>query len=278
MKSLISVTVFTSLSFILSSCQKNDTGSIIKPPAPELSTVCQVSVTDEQVNEGILMAMDAADGTEDNSADLRPLSCAVVSSDPVAKTITVDFGTGCLNPISGEMRSGRIIIGYTGDSYATATQRTFHFDSFRSFDSTTLSGTFTQTEITRSTNSISFRLNTSDFIFYLKGSKRHTISSYDRHFSVNLGSNLRDLSDNITSISGSVAGINKEQNPYSITTITPVIFNGSCSANRIFYPTTGSCDVRIGIEPKFNISWGGGNCDKIITISFLGSAVDVALK
>src|SRR5215212_2529384 len=98
---------------MIASCKKdeskNDTQS-----STELSTSNQVSFTDDQVTEGIVTAMDAADGTEDASADLRPASCAVITANADTKTITIDFGTGCVNPVTGHTRSGKIIVGYTG--------------------------------------------------------------------------------------------------------------------------------------------------------------------
>jgi len=278
MKTLRYVMVFVlAVTSMLVSCEKKDTEST-KQPTTELATVCQVSVTDEQINEGILTAMDAADGTEDGGVDMRPLGCAVVTTNIGTKTITVDFGSGCISPLTGELRSGKIIIVYSGDSYATAGQRTFLFQNFKTMDSISLNGTFTQTNIVRTINTVGFSLSTSDFTFLLKSGKTHTILSYERNFSINLGNDLRDLADNITTISGNVTGTNKDGEPYSVATITPVVFRGSCAVSRIFYPTTGACDVRIGDKPKFNVSWGTGDCDKIITITFPGNTVDVVLQ
>lgn len=278
MKTLRSAGFFIpAMTFILISCSKKDTGNTLQPNT-ELATVCQVSVTDEQVNEGILTAMDAADSTEDNSADMRPLGCAIVTTNIDTKTITVDFGSGCVNPLTGDIRSGKIVIIYSGDSYSNATQRTFQFQNFKSMDSITLNGTFTQNNIVRVANTVGFTLSTSDFTFLWKSGKTHTIASYERNFTIDLGSNLRDLSDNTTTVSGNATGINKDGESYSITTITPVVFRGACSVSRIFYPTTGTCDIRIGGKPKFNVSWGSGACDKIITITFPGNSFDVALQ
>src|SRR5260221_10499695 len=81
----------------LISCQKDDSKNKSIQPTTELSTTVQVSVADDQVNEGIAAAMDAADGTEDGFADLRPVSCAVITTNTGLKTITIDYGTGCLN-------------------------------------------------------------------------------------------------------------------------------------------------------------------------------------
>ena len=98
------------------SCKKDDSKHDTQS-ATELSTSNQVSFTDDQVTEGIATAMDAADGTEDGSADLRPASCATITTNADTKTITIDFGTGCLNPVTGRSRSGKIIVGYTDAGY-----------------------------------------------------------------------------------------------------------------------------------------------------------------
>jgi hypothetical protein len=262
---------------VLISCSKNETAEN-PPPTAELATVCQVSVTDEQINEGILTAMDAADSTEDGYADIRPLGCAIVTTNIDTKTVTVDFGTGCVNPMTGDVRSGKIIIVYAGDSYATATERTFEFQDFRSIDSITLNGTFTQNNIVRTGNTVGFTLTSSDFTFLLNSGKLHTLVSYEGNFSVDLGKNIRDLSGHTTTVSGSSKGINKDGLPYSINTITPFVFSGQCAVSRIFYPISGACDVKIGNAPKFNISWGNGACDKIITVSFPGNTIDVVLQ
>jgi len=278
MKTLRSVLVFVSAAtFILISCAKKETETV-KQPTTELATVCQVSVTDEQITEGILTAMDAADGTEDGGVDMRPLGCVVVTTNTTAKTITVDFGTGCVSPLTGAMRSGKIIIGYTGASYLTAAQHSFRFENFKTTDSITLNGTMIQSNIVRSLNTVGFNLNTNGFTFLMRSGRTHTINTYEKNFSINLGNDARDLSDNITTVSGNVTGTNKDGDLYSITTISPFIFSGQCAASRIFYPTTGACDVRIGDKPKFDVLWGRGDCDKIVTISFPGNTIDVVLQ
>ena len=263
---------------VLISCTKDDSKNQSTQPTTELSTTVQVSLADDQVNEGIAAAMDAADGTEDGNADLRPVSCAVITTNTDLKTITIDFGTGCINPVTGRTRSGKITVGYTGTSYTLATQRTIRFENYKGMDSLTLNGVFTQSNIVRTQNTVSFTLSTSDFTFLFADGKTHTIITYTRDFIINLGEDHRNFSDDTTTISGSTTGINKEGEPYSVTIITPVVFEGTCALNQIFYPTKGTYDIKIGNKPKFNISWGNGACDKVVTITYLGITIDVALK
>jgi len=278
MKTLSAFTIYLSASlFVFIACNKED--KITSPqPTTELSTTVQLSVTDDQLNEGLATAMDAADGTEDGSADMRPLSCAAITVNPVLKTITIDFGTGCLNPVTGKTRRGKIIVGYTGDSFLLATERTIRFENFKTVDTVTMNGIVTQTNIVRANNKVNFSLSTTGFTFLFPGGKMHTLVDYDRNFIIDLGNNIRDIADNSITISGNTTGINAEGEPYSVTTTVPVVFNGECSASQIFYPVTGAYDVKIGNKQKFNISWGTGACDKVVTITYLGTTIDVALK
>jgi hypothetical protein len=278
MKTLKIPALFLSLFlFVFISCNKDDKNTSTQPTT-ELSTTVQLSVADDQLNEGLATAMDAADGTEDGSADMRPVSCATITANLDLKTITIDFGSGCLNPVTGKTRSGKIIVGYTGSSYALATERTIRFENFKTVDTVTMNGEFTQSNIVRGNNKINFSLSTSDFTFLFPGGKTHVLVAYNHNFIVDLGNNIRDISDNSTTISGNTTGINTEGEPYSVTTTVPVVFNGECSASKIFYPVTGAYDVKIGNKPKFNISWGTGACDKVVTITYLGTTIDVALK
>jgi len=273
--SALFVAVFT---IILVSCTKDDSKTNNTQPTTELSTTVQVSVADDQVNEGIATALDEADGTEDGSADIRPLNCATIITNGTLKTISIDFGTGCTNPLTGKTRSGKIIVGFTGDSYKLATQRTIQFVNYKTVDSVTLNGTFTQTNLVRTTNSVSFTLSTSDFTFLFGDGKTHTLVTYTRDFVINLGTDLRNFSDNTTTITGTTTGINKEGEAYDVTVVTPVVFKGECAASGIYYPASGAYDIKIGNKPKFNLSWGSGMCDKVVTITYLGITLDVALK
>lgn len=273
----ISYLFLSALTFIFISCNKGNKDSDAQPTT-ELSTTVQLSVNDEQLNDALATAMDAADGTEDGSADLRPMSCAAITTNNNQKTITIDFGSGCLNPVTGKTRSGKIIVGYTGDSYLNATERTFKFDNFKPVDTITMNGLFTQSNISRSNNKVNFNLSSSDFGFLFPNAKTHTLISYNHNFIIDLGNNIRDIADNTVTISGNTTGINAEGEPYSVTTTIPVLFNGECSANNIFYPVSGAYDIKIGNKPKFNVSWGTGVCDKVVTITYLGTTVDIALK
>ena len=259
------------------SCKKDDSKHDTQS-ATELSTSNQVSFTDDQVTEGIATAMDAADGTEDGSADLRPASCATITANADTKTITIDFGTGCLNPVTGRSRSGKIIVGYTGTTYAQATARTIEFVNYKTVDTVTLNGTFTQSNIVRTDNSIAFTLSTSNFTFQFTDGKTHTLVTFTRDFIINLGANLRDFSDNTTTITGNTTGINKEGEAYTVTITTPVVISGACALDYIFYPASGSYDIKIGSRPKFTLTWGTGACDKIVTVVYLGISVDITLK
>lgn len=265
------------LSILFISCTKNDKSGKTQPTT-ELSTTVQLSIVEDQLNEGLAAAMDAADGTEDGNADLRPLSCATITTNTYLKTITVDFGPGCPSPVTGRLRRGKITIGYTGDSYLLSTERTFRFENFKSIDTVIINGTFTQTNILRADNKVSYSLSSSDLELLFPGGKTHTIVSYNHNFIVDLGNNIKDIGDNLTTISGSSTGINMEGEPYSVTTTVPVVFNGECSAAKIFYPVAGAYDIKIGNKSKFNVSWGTGTCDKVVTISYLGTTIDVALK
>ncbi|MCW3116204.1 MAG: hypothetical protein JWM28_286 [Chitinophagaceae bacterium] len=265
------------LMLVVVSCKKDESKDSTQP-GTEVSTSNQVSVTDGQVTEGIVTAMDAADGTEDGSADLRPVSCATITVNVDTKKITIDFGTGCVNPLTGRTRSGKIIVGYTGANYTQATERTIEFVNYKTVDTVTLNGTFTQSNIVRTDNRVDFTLSSSGFTFLFADGKTHTLVTYTRNFVINLGANLRDFSDNTTTISGSTTGINKEGEAYSVTITTPVVLSGACALDLIFYPTTGAYDIKIGSRPKFMLSWGSGACDKIVTVVYLGISIDITLK
>ena len=252
---------------------KNDTQS-----STELSTSNQVSFTDDQVTEGIVTAMDAADGTEDGSADLRPASCAIITANADTKTITIDFGTGCVNPVTGYTRSGKIIVGYTGTTYAQATERTIEFVNYKTVDTVTLNGTFTQSNIVRTDNTVEFTLSATNFTFLFTDGKTHTLVDFTRNFVINLGADHRDFTDNTTTISGSTTGINKEGETYTVTITSPIVISGACALDHIFYPASGSYDIKIGSRPKFTLTWGTGACDKIVTVIYLGISVDITLK
>ncbi len=264
------------LTIILFACKKDNNSGGTKSTT-EVSTTEQVSISDDQVNDGLSNAMDAADGNEDGNVQFRENGCAVVTADTTNKTITVDFGTGCVSPITGRTRSGKIVIGYTGPNYLHATQRTFQFINYHSRDSVLLNGVFVMSNIGYTASTVSFTLTTSDFNFQFNDGTSHILSSFTRNYTIDLGANIFDNSDNVITITGSTTGINRESENYILTITSPVIIKGECTVQHNFYPAAGTYDVQIANKPKFSFSWGSGTCDKMVSVTIFGATMDINL-
>ncbi len=211
------------------------------------------------------------DGTEQRGMDERA-SCATVTHDSEAMTITIDFGDGCTGPY-GHVRKGVIFITYTGrrfdpGSVWITTLQDFYIDD-------------RHIEGTRTVENVSETLedNPKFHITLLDGK----ITWPDNTFATREVDRYRvwvraanPLLDEMHILEGSVAfGINRRGADYSTTVLADLIYKRECrSFHTARIPVQGIKEIKIG-DNTIIIDFGDGECDSLVTITKDGETTEV---
>ena len=202
-------------------------------------------------------------------------SCATVTHDKEAQTITIDFGDGCEGPY-GKTRSGIIFITYTGKRFTPGSQWTITFQDFY-IDGRHIEGT-------RSVENVSETLNDyPKFHITLTDGK---VTWEDGTFATREVDRYRvwlramnPMDDETHILEGSIAsGINREGLSYSSTVLADLIYKRACrGTNPGRIAVQGIKEVIIGDETHL-VDFGDGACDSIVTITANGVSTKVDLS
>ena len=267
---------------LLFSCKKDKTDSGDR--SVQTNTAAQTSLAENFLNDGVNTAIDLNDGTEDNSGVFRNsqagrvYACATVTHNLANRTVTIDFGTSPCTGADGHARSGKIIITYTGPR-DSSTARTIQFQNYKR-DSVNMNGTLTMGNITRTGQVSSFTLETTggNFVFTFDAGGTFVVTAFSRTYTINRGLLPFDLSDNTTSITGSVfTGINRQGQNFSVEIVNAILFKGICTLSGIYYPAEGTHRITVNNLPSYTIDWGTGTCDKVVTLTILGQTYTLTL-
>ncbi|TAH18028.1 MAG: hypothetical protein EAZ08_12570 [Cytophagales bacterium] len=257
----ILLVLFLGLFFGTTACKKSDSAS---PDATiDETTAIQSGEADQIVNDAIATADDAMDGNFDGIGNGRVESCGNINLNIQQKSVNIDFGTGCAG-VWGKNRSGKITVSFSDN------QRNITFQNYVA-EGYTISGTITQSNITKSGNVLSYNTSASNLAI-VNASRKITITSLQRKTEINLGSNPRQIADNEIRITGTCTGINNNNESFTTEITTPLLIKLSCAKNGIFYPVGGTSLIKIVGKPNMTIDYGSGTCDKQITVT-VGSIV-----
>jgi hypothetical protein len=199
------------------------------------------------------------------------LECATITHDSVEHIITIDFGDGCEGP-GGKVRSGQIIITYSGKRNETGSTRSVTFNDFV-IDSVQLEGTRSITNISSQGNDLfTFNVTLTDGkITFGDGTMvtreaTHTRSWYR-------GSSV---AEDYATLVGESSGVNREGISYSTSISEELVFVRSC-VGTAFIPVSGVKAITIG-EEEIVIDFGDGTCDNIVSVTKDGVTTEEELE
>lgn len=190
----------------------------------------------------------------DYASILAPCAVVTESSSTFPKTITIDYGTGCIGQ-NGLTKKGKIIINVSGDMRVAGNTRTVTFDNFYINDM--------KIEGSRNAENIGLN-NIGNMVIKLTGDITATNGEYSRNRSFTRyrewisGISTCDISDDELHVTGSGIAIGRRgiEIPHTITEKI-VLKPGQCK-----YPLSGKVDI--GTETRGVIlNFGNGNCDNI---------------
>lgn len=185
---------------------------------------------------------------------------ATVSFNAEAKSIIIDFGSGCTSP-RGVERKGKVIISFTGRYGQNGTVISTSFDNY-SVNGIQIEGTRTLTNKGFSNNGITFEVKViNGKLTWPDGSSATINLNHDRTWIFNNENRIEFR------ISGSASGINRNGENFSSAITEPLVFTLDCVMQQINIPTKGIKKVTVGERPELTINYGDGTCDKTINLS-----------
>ena len=206
--------------------------------------------------------------------DESPANCASIYKDDTEKIITIDFGDGCQDKF-GRMRSGKIMIAYTGHFSMPGAQRAVTFENY-AVDSIQVEGVYTKTNISESTN------DTLKYEVKLEGGK---LTWPDGSFVTRdanwLNKRVRALNpiNDIRIHDGSAHGTTRTGNNYTVQITKPILWMRGCLPyKRVFIPVEGVKVKSIEGGPNVTIDWGNGECDNLYSVTKDGITREIEIK
>lgn len=188
------------------------------------------------------------------------IRCATVEKDTVNQVITIDFGTGCVGP-NGRMRSGKIIVAYSGRKYEPGSFRSVTFDQFVT-DSVGIEGTRTVTNVSiEGEDFITFNITLQNGQVTFKDGTIMTRES--DHTRVWYRSSLP--AEDYATLIGSAGGVNRQAINYSSEITEALVFQRTCGRTS-FIPVSGIKELIIGEEISI-LDFGDGTCDNLVSVT-----------
>jgi hypothetical protein len=232
--------------------------------------------SDSGVDEDLQAASEATGSS--SGGRIAENSCAVVTRDATAKTITIDFGTGCQGRF-GRSRTGKIIITYGGEFNDSLANRTITFQNY----------TVGQKHISGTIELRNFNLNGDGHLTCERKITDYTVTYPNgKTFTLN-GTTTREWlsgdrdkipGNEVIKITGSYTGESTNGRKYSRTIVDPIIANFTCKASGGFLRVSGSEEMTMTTAKKNRtrtINYGTGDCDNEITITVNGTTKTVSI-
>ena len=258
----------TSLTF-MTSCKKEDSMKDTEDVASITTNADQfqeAEAANSDVDEISDMAVElhSVEGARmaNNSNPNTILSCATVTNDTVNQVITVDFSTGCTGH-HGHVRSGQIIIHYSGGTYFTpGFQRIVTFNNYY-VDGRHVEGTRTI---------INNGLNTSGNLNWSISAQNMRVTRSNGTYHEWNSSRVREMiagdtllthpDDDIYSITGSSSGSNSNGNSCTAVITNPLIKRGDWR-----YIVSGTVVITPSNRAQRTLDFGNGALDDLATVT-----------
>ncbi len=189
--------------------------------------------------------------------------CALVTHDPEAMTVTIDFGDGC-ETRGGKLISGVIFITYTARKFVPGSVTTLELRNF------VVDGKLIEGKRTSENISESLEANPS-FHVLLEGGK---ITFEDGAFATKEADKTtvwvrasNPLNDEFQILEGSTSeGVNKKGVGYTTLILQTIVYKNICKLEGIHIPVVGVKQITHG-DAIGTIDFGDGECDNLVTIT-----------
>ena len=252
---------FTGLALSFASCKKDSTDSI----DVETQSSSDNYLADHQINDELKQVDDAA--ANNNLGKAGPT--VTIDSASTPKVMTIDYGTGTICN-DGKLRSGKLIVTWTGRYREVGTVITITTDNFYQ-NGNQIEGTKTITNNGRNTNgNLTYSISVS-------GSKIRTVDGKTRTWNSTrtrewiAGENTLTPTDDIYLITGTANGINANGLSYTANITQALRFDLSCQ----YRLTAGEIELTPQGKQVRIINYGNGGCDNSFTVKIGNKTITI---
>ncbi|MCX6186143.1 MAG: hypothetical protein NTU43_03980 [Bacteroidetes bacterium] len=226
MKKLVQLSIIAVLALSLSvtGCKKKST--------EEIDTDTQTSQNQNTLENDFDQVATQVDNASNSNGLKKTGITIIIDTTNSIRKMTIDYGTGTLCD-DGKMRSGKILVTWTGKFRDQGTTKTIAFENFiqngNIVDNTTIEWQSTRTRT------------------WIAGESTLNIWNDDKY-----------------QITGSTTGVNKKGINYTCTITTPLVVDLSCNKRRI---TAGVIEMHPDGKLTRTINYGNGECDGTVTVT-----------
>ena len=241
--------------------------------------IADESSSAENTLEEDMEAFDEAITQSESGSGRVEETCVVVTRDSEAKTITLDFGDGCVGPY-GRERSGKVIITYGGEFGDHLANRVITFDDYF----------VNNKEITGKIELRDFNLNGEGNVTNTRRLIGYTVHFPDGNtFQLNgyttvewiEGGDDEVRSNDVLKITGSYTGESSRGRNISFTITEPVIASFPCRKEGNILRVQGKTELRINGANRVRVrtvDYGDGTCDNTIVITINSKVLNVTIS
>jgi hypothetical protein len=273
--------LFVAVSFAIISCDKtqtpeaisNDDISYIQSDNFEDAAIDNISESEDN----IIFNLDQSNYSTNTKKSTLDNVCYTISVDKAdstrfPKTITIDYGSGCMTVINGDTitKRGIITLVVTGRYYTAGATRTVTYNNFY-INNIKIEGTRTIMSQGWDRNfnfSWTVTLSNGKLIF---PDGTEVIRESDQTRTL-VTDGTTDRTDDYWELTGTVSGVNYQGEAYTRETVSPLRKNFGCP-----FFVSGILDITRG-DKSLSLDFGDGTCDRTATLTIGDQSKVITLK
>jgi hypothetical protein len=236
---------------VFESCKKEERNEAAITTAEDLSAA-------EDFSEQIDLDADAA--IERGGGGSCPTVSFEFPEGTWPNTVTIDYGTGCTDPLTGRFISGKLIVQQTAPIRESGAVRTITHENFI-VDEVRVEGTRTWTNNgLNADGNWAYTKDATDMKLTFEDG-RSTTWSKTRTSTLIQGGNTAIRIDDVWSSTGTASGINRNGRNFTATITEPLIKKASCR-----WISSGVLDFSVESR-NFSLDFGEDTCDRFGTLT-----------
>lgn len=264
---ILRILSFLLVSAVAFSCKDDDETSVSEQEEVEIANA---SSSSESVSDEELQAVEVELSLNPEGGRVAGSGCATVTWNQEAKTVTLDFGDGCVG-VYGRERSGKIIITYGGEFGDHLANRVITFDNYF-VNNKQITGSIELRDFNTDANGdLTATRKRIDLAVHFPDGNTFTSNGSTTVTWIE-GSGDNDRTNDVYSVTGSYTGVSTRGRTVSHTILEPIIVSFACYADGGFARIGGKAELRISgaRERVRTIDFGDGTCDDTITVTING--------